>query len=71
MQPDRIQAWIDDKRVVNADVKDKIVSVRPDVNLSRPLGFSTWRTAAVVKDIKIRELSTKELSEKPAKENME
>ena len=64
VQPGRIQAWLDDKRVVNADIVEKQISVRPDVNLSRPLGFSTWRTAAAIKDIKIRELTSKERDEK-------
>jgi len=68
VQPTRIQAWLDDKRVVNAEIKDRDISVRPDVNLSRPLGLSTWRTAAVIKEIKIRELTPKEQSEQPAED---
>lgn len=68
VQPSRIQAWLDDKRVVNADIKDRMVSVRPDVNLSRPLGLSTWRTAALIKDISIRELTAEERKLQPEEE---
>jgi hypothetical protein len=69
VQPSRIQAWLDDKRVVNADIKDRAISVRPDVNLSRPFGLSTWRTAALIKDIKIRALTAKEQNEQPVEED--
>lgn len=68
VQPSRIQAWLDDKRVVNADIKDRMISVRPDVNLSRPLGLSTWRTAALIKDISIRELTAEERKLQPEEE---
>ena len=71
VQPSRIQAWLDDKRVVNADIKDRAISVRPDVNLSRPFGLSTWRTAALIKDIKIRALTAKEQNQQPVEEDQD
>lgn len=39
-----IQAWIDDEQVVNLVTTDRAISVRIEVEQSKPLGFSTWST---------------------------
>jgi hypothetical protein len=51
---DRIQAWIDDE--VYADVKTagRRIGIRPEVDLSRPLGVASWRTKAGLKDLRLR-----------------
>lgn len=49
-----IQAWIDDNQVVDLDITDRKLSVRFEVEPSRPLGFATWQTGAALRDIKIR-----------------
>jgi hypothetical protein len=54
---DHIQAWIDDKQVVDEDTKDKKISIRPECDLCRPFGFATWRTIGAVRDIKVRTLT--------------
>ena len=51
---DTIRAAIDDEVVVNY-VKDKYdeLSVRPEVDLSRPFGIASWSTAAELKNIRM------------------
>lgn len=51
-----IQAWIDGKRIINQNIVGRTISVRNEVELSQPLGFSTWETRAMLRDIQIRPL---------------
>jgi hypothetical protein len=53
---EKIQAWIDDKNVVDLPIKDRQISIRPEVELSRPLGIAAWITEAALRDIKIRRI---------------
>jgi hypothetical protein len=53
----KIQAWIDDKQVVDLAIAGREFSVRSEVSLSRPLGIASWRTKAVLRDIRLRRLS--------------
>ena len=57
---DNIAAWIDDKQVVDEDIKDKKISIRAECELCKPFGFATWRTIGAVRDIKVRTLSAQE-----------
>lgn len=57
----RIQAWIDDKPVVNVSTKDRKLSIRLEVERSKPLGIATWCTTAALRDIKYRKLSAGEI----------
>jgi hypothetical protein len=52
----RIQAWIDKRQVIDADTTDKTISIRGEVEKSRPLGICSYSTTAALKDIKIREV---------------
>jgi hypothetical protein len=54
--PERIQAWIDDKEVVDQDIQDRQVSTRGEVELNKPLGFSTWNTKGALRNIRLRTL---------------
>lgn len=56
----RIQAWIDDKQVVNVDYSDKTISVRIEMELSKPLGLSSYQTTGEVRGIQVRSLSAAE-----------
>lgn len=55
---DRIQAWIDDKQIVNVDISDRKLSIRAEVELSKPFGIATWKTTGALRNIKIREIPT-------------
>ena len=54
---DRLRAWIDDKQVVDLDLKDRQLSTRPEVSLSEPFGIACWETRAGIRKIELRELS--------------
>ena len=53
---ERIEAWIDDKRVVNQPIKGKKISIRPECDLCKPFGIATWRTAGAARAIRVRPL---------------
>ena len=53
---DKIQAWIDDKMLVDLPTKDRKISIRPECDLCKPFGVSTWSTTGAVRDIKVREV---------------
>ena len=52
----KIETWIDEKQVVNVEYTDKRVSIRIEVELNKPLGFSTYRTTGAIRAVKIAEL---------------
>ncbi len=54
--PDRIQAWLDDESLVDADTTDKNIDIRIEVEESKPLGIATWNTAGAVRNIKLKKL---------------
>ncbi len=53
-------AWIDNKQVVGVSTKGKKISIRAEVESSRPFGISTYATMAGLKEIKIRKLTAEE-----------
>jgi hypothetical protein len=48
-----INAWIDEQNVVNFTIGDKKLSIRPEVNLSRPFGIASWNTTAGIRNIRV------------------
>jgi hypothetical protein len=52
--PGKITAWLDDKVIVDANTKGRRISIRPEVNLSTPLGVASYRTEAALRNISIR-----------------
>jgi hypothetical protein len=52
----KIEAWLDKKQMVDVDTKDKRISIRIEVELSRPLGISCYATTAALREIKVRRL---------------
>src|SRR5439155_26983278 len=56
VQPARIQAWIDGEKYVDVDTTDRKISIRIEVELSRPLGIASWNTKAALKNIRMRKL---------------
>jgi hypothetical protein len=55
-----LMAWIDNKQVVSVATKGKKISIRSEVEASRPFGISTYATMAGLKEIKIRKLTAEE-----------
>jgi len=58
----RIQAWIDDKQLVDVNIDGRKLSTRPEVDLSRPLGIAAWETRSALRNISLRKLSDKEVA---------
>src|SRR6059036_1650005 len=51
----RIEAWIDQEKMVNVDISDKTISLRPgDIELSKPFGIAAWQTTSALRQIKMR-----------------
>ncbi len=48
---DCIRVWIEGDRVIDADIRERAISTRPEVELCRPLGIMTWMTTGEVRDI--------------------
>jgi hypothetical protein len=53
---DKIEAWIDKRQMVDVETEGMRISIRPEVELSRPLGVSCYMTTAALRDIKLRRL---------------
>ena len=52
----KIEAWIDDEKMVDLETKDKKITVRGECEASKPFGIATWRTEGAVRDIRVRSL---------------
>ena len=56
VMPNKIQAWIDEDKVIDVDTTDRQISIRLEVEESRPLGFASWSTTAALRNIYLRKL---------------
>jgi hypothetical protein len=54
---DRILAWIDDEVFADVKTAGRRIGIRPEVDLSRPLGVACWRTKAGLRDLRLRRLA--------------
>lgn len=55
--PKKIEAWIDDEKMVDLETVDRKISIRIECNRCRPFGIATWETVGAVRDIRVRSLS--------------
>lgn len=51
--PEKIQAWIDDKQMVDVEIEDRRIGVRWEVEKSAPLGVATYQTTGAVRNISV------------------
>lgn len=58
----KIQAWLDGKQIVDQNLKDRKISIRHEVDLSRPFGITSFATTAALKNIKVRKLTQQEVA---------
>jgi hypothetical protein len=49
----KIEAWIDSTKVVDCITTDRKLSIRPEVELSKPFGIASWNTTAAIRNIKV------------------
>jgi hypothetical protein len=53
----RIQCWLNEKEMVDVELKDKRISTRIEVDANKPLGVCCYNTESAIKDVKLRRLS--------------
>ncbi|WP_339730674.1 DUF1080 domain-containing protein [uncultured Gimesia sp.] len=58
----KIQAWLDGKQIVDQNLKDRKISIRYEVELSRPFGITSFATTAALKNIRLRKLTQQEVA---------
>ncbi|HAB16913.1 MAG TPA: M20/M25/M40 family metallo-hydrolase [Verrucomicrobiota bacterium] len=57
---ENLSVWIDDDSVINVDIREKKISLRPgDIELSKPFGFASYSTTAELRNIRRRQLDSK------------
>ena len=53
---DKLTAWLDDEVIVDMDTDGVEFDIRPEVNLSRPLGIAAYQTTSALRNIRYRKL---------------
>ncbi len=56
----RVSAWIDEKQVIDQETTGHKLSIRPEVDKSRPFGICSWSTTAALRKIELRKLTAEE-----------
>jgi hypothetical protein len=51
-----IKSWIDSVKVVDFIIGSKKLSIRPEVQLSRPFGITSWNTTAAIRNIRLERI---------------
>jgi hypothetical protein len=54
--PGKIEAWLDDRPIVDVDITGKKIETRIEVDPSQPLGVASYRTRSALRDIRLRRL---------------
>ncbi|MFH0841557.1 MAG: DUF1080 domain-containing protein [Bacteroidota bacterium] len=57
---DTIKASIDDDLIVDFVKGDKTLSIRPEVELSKPFGIASWNTTAALRNIQLEKFGKQE-----------
>ena len=60
----RIQTWVDKDSIVDVNVKGRKLDVRPEVDLSKPLGICAFETKSKLRKIRVRSLTPEEIKGK-------
>jgi hypothetical protein len=56
VEADRLQAFVDEESFADVKTTGRRISIRPEVQDSRPLGIASWRTKAALRGIRLRTL---------------
>ncbi|HEX9793629.1 MAG TPA: DUF1080 domain-containing protein [Planctomycetota bacterium] len=54
VRADRIEVWLDAERIVSEPWRGRMIGVRPEVALSRPLGIASYATTAAIAAVRWR-----------------
>jgi hypothetical protein len=60
--PGKIEAWLDEEKIVDVETAGRIIDTRLEVELSKPLGIATWRTTGAIRNIQLRKLGSASLA---------
>jgi len=66
----RLMAWVDKQNIIDVETTGRAISLRAEVEPSKPFGLSTFQTTGAFKSIQLRNLTAKEIEEgkgKPTK----
>ncbi len=53
---ENIEAWIDNEKIVDFNFQDRKLSIRPEVQQSKPFGICSWNTTAALRNIQLKTL---------------
>jgi hypothetical protein len=53
---EKIQAWLDQRQIIDQDITGRKIDTRAEVELSKPFGVAAWRTKSAVRNIRLRRL---------------
>jgi len=68
VMPTRLQAWLDEKKIVDIDTTGKKISLRiGEIEMSVPIGIATYKTDSAFRSIRLRSLTPKEIANAGAK----
>lgn len=54
--PATIEAWLDERQIINQSLKGNTIGTRFEVEPSQPLGVASWQTKAALRDLRLRRL---------------
>lgn len=55
---DKIEAWLDDRQIVELVFKGRKIGIRWEVEASVPLGIATWRTTGAIRNMQFKALTS-------------
>lgn len=58
---EKIEAWLDDKKIVDVVTTGHQIGVRWEMEVCIPLGIATWRTTGAIRDMQMRVLTEQPL----------
>src|SRR5262249_1435574 len=54
--PTKLEAWLDQEKIVDVATAGKKFSLRGDIEDSKPLGIASFQTTAAIKDIQLKKV---------------
>ncbi len=64
----RIEAWIDNEKMIDQGTKGHKFTIRDEVELCQPFGICTWCTGAEYRKLEMRKLTAEEVAEIPVRD---
>ena len=52
--PAKIEVWLDERQIINQELKGNRITIRMEMEPSTPLGIATWKTKGALRDIRLR-----------------